>query len=68
MGQLKGAAIGHVSPEAAEGGNIALVEDGDIISIDITNGNLDLLVSDEELAKRRVKFKASMSQKLKRDI
>ena len=52
-GATKGAAIGHVSPEAAEGGNIALVEDGDVISIDILNGNLDLLVSDEELAKRR---------------
>ena len=56
-GATKGAAIGHVSPEAAEGGNIALVEDGDIISIDITNGNLDLLVSDEELAKRRSNLK-----------
>ena len=52
-GATKGAAIGHVSPEAAEGGNIALVQDGDIISIDILNGNLDLLVSDEELTKRR---------------
>ena len=52
-GATKGAAIGHVSPEAAEGGNIALVEDGDVISIDILNGNLDLLVRDEELAKRR---------------
>ena len=56
-GATKGAAIGHVSPEAAEGGNIALVEDGDIISIDITNGNLDLLVSDEELEKRRSNLK-----------
>lgn len=56
-GATKGAAIGHVSPEAAEGGNIALVEDGDVISIDILNGNLDLLVSDEELAKRREALK-----------
>ena len=56
-GATKGAAIGHVSPEAAEGGNIALVEDGDIISIDILNGNLDLLVSHEELAKRRESLK-----------
>ena len=56
-GATKGAAIGHVSPEAADGGNIALVQDGDIISIDITNGNLDLLVSDEELAKRRSNLK-----------
>ena len=57
-GATKGAAIGHVSPEAAEGGNIALVEDGDVISIDILNGNLDLLVSDEELAKRREVLKS----------
>lgn len=56
-GATKGAAIGHVSPEAAEGGNIALVEDGDIISINITNGNLDLLVSEEELSKRRENLK-----------
>lgn len=57
-GATKGAAIGHVSPEAAEGGNIALVRDGDIISIDILNGNLDLLVTDEELAKRRENLKS----------
>ena len=56
-GATKGAAIGHVSPEAAEGGNIALVQDGDIISIDILNGNLDLLVSDDELDKRRENLK-----------
>ena len=56
-GATKGAAIGHISPEAAEGGNIALVQNGDIISIDILNGNLDLLVSDEELAKRRESLK-----------
>ena len=52
-GATKGAAIGHVSPEAADGGNIALVKDGDIISIDIINGTLDLLVSNEELENRR---------------
>ena len=52
-GATKGAAIGHVSPEAADGGNIALVKDGDIISIDIINGSLDLLVSNEELENRR---------------
>ena len=56
-GATKGAAIGHVSPEAADGGNIALVQDGDIISIDISNGNLDLLVTDEELAKRKENLK-----------
>ena len=52
-GATKGAAIGHVSPEACEGGIIALVENGDRISIDILEGKLDLLVSDEILEKRR---------------
>lgn len=52
-GATKGAAIGHVSPEAAEGGVIALVQDGDIISIDMTKGKLELLVDDETLSKRR---------------
>ena len=48
-GASRGACIGHVSPEAAVGGNIALVEEGDIISIDIDNNKLDFLVSEEEL-------------------
>ena len=52
-GATRGASIGHVSPEAADGGTIALVEEGDIISIDIPNRKLDLLVSDEVLAERR---------------
>ena len=52
-GASRGASIGHVSPEAAVGGPIALVEEGDIISIDIDNCTLDVLVSDEEMAKRR---------------
>ena len=52
-GATRGAAIGHVSPEAAEGGIIALVEEGDIISIDIPNCRIELKVSDEELAARR---------------
>lgn len=52
-GATRGAAIGHVSPEAAAGGNIALVEEGDIISIDIKNCSIELKVSDEELEKRR---------------
>ncbi len=52
-GATRGAAIGHVSPEAVEGGPIAFVKDGDIISIDIVNGVLDFEVSDEELAKRK---------------
>ena len=56
-GATKGASIGHVSPEAAEGGVIALVEDGDIISIDINAGKLELEVSDEELEGRRKRLK-----------
>ena len=52
-GASRGASIGHVSPEAAVGGTIALVEEGDIISIDIDNHSLELKVSDEVLAERR---------------
>ena len=52
-GASRGASIGHVSPEAAVGGPIALVNEGDIIAIDIPNMTLDLKVSDEELKKRR---------------
>ena len=55
-GASRGASIGHVSPEAAVGGPIALVEEGDIISINITECTLDLKVSDEELAKRRANW------------
>ncbi|WP_026525682.1 dihydroxy-acid dehydratase [Butyrivibrio sp. MB2005] len=55
-GASRGASIGHVSPEAAVGGPIALVEEGDIISIDINNNKLDMKVSDEELAQRRAKW------------
>ena len=55
-GASRGACIGHVSPEAAVGGNIALVEEGDIISIDIDNNSLNFLVSDEELEARRAKW------------
>jgi dihydroxy-acid dehydratase len=52
-GASRGASIGHVSPEAAVGGPIALVEEGDIIEIDINNYSINLKVSDEELAKRK---------------
>ena len=55
-GASRGASIGHVSPEAAVGGPIALVEEGDIIKIDIPNMKLELDVSDEELAKRKEKW------------
>ena len=52
-GTNNGCFVGHISPEAAEGGPIALVEDGDEISIDVPAGRLDLLVDEEELARRR---------------
>ena len=56
-GASRGASIGHVSPEAAVGGPIALVEEGDIIKIDIPNLKLEIDVSDEELAKRKEAWK-----------
>ena len=55
-GASRGASIGHVSPEAAVGGPIALIEEGDIIKIDIPNNSLNFDVSDEELAKRKEKW------------
>ncbi len=55
-GASRGASIGHVSPEAAVGGPIALVEEGDIISINIPENRLDVLVSDEILAQRRANW------------
>lgn len=56
-GATRGAAIGHVSPEAAVGGPIALVKEGDMIEIDIPANTINLLVSDEELAKRKAEWK-----------
>lgn len=55
-GASRGASIGHVSPEAAVGGPIALVEEGDIISINIPENKLDVKVSDEEMAARKAKW------------
>ncbi len=55
-GASRGASIGHISPEAAVGGPIALVEEGDIISIDIEACTLNVKLSDEELAERRAKW------------
>ena len=55
-GATRGACIGHVSPEAAAGGPIAFVEDGDRIRIDIPNRTVDLLVSEEEMAKRKANW------------
>ncbi|MBI2454892.1 MAG: dihydroxy-acid dehydratase [candidate division NC10 bacterium] len=56
-GSTRGPCIGHVSPEAAEGGPIALVQDGDLIEYDIPNRRLDLLVAADELARRRVAWR-----------
>ncbi len=56
-GATRGPCIGHVSPEAAVGGNIALVEEGDVISIDIPARRLEVKVSEDELANRRAKWK-----------
>lgn len=61
-GASRGASIGHVSPEAAVGGPIALVEEGDIISINIPENKLELKVSDEELAARRAKWQPRTPQ------
>ena len=56
-GATRGAAIGHISPEAAVGGPIALVEEGDTIEIDINANTINLLISDEEMAKRKAEWK-----------
>lgn len=69
-GATRGAAIGHVSPEAVNGGTIAYVKDGDMISIDIPNYSITLEVSDEELAERKktmpIKKKENITGYLKR--
>ena len=57
-GGTSGLSIGHVSPEAAEGGNIALIAEGDIIDIDIPNRKMDVRLTDEELATRRAEMEA----------
>ena len=68
-GGSRGAAIGHVTPEAAEGGIIGIVQDGDKIHVDINNGELTLMLSDEEIEKRMADFtpkQPSVSGYLKR--
>ena len=56
-GATRGAAIGHVSPEAAVGGPIALIRDGDIIEIDINANTINVQLSDEEFEKRKAEWK-----------
>lgn len=63
-GATRGAAIGHVSPEAAAGGPIAYVHDGDKIEIDINNYSVNLLVSEDEMAKRRLNDTLKPKEKL----
>jgi dihydroxy-acid dehydratase len=58
-GGTSGLSIGHCSPEAAEGGNIGLIQEGDLIEIDIPNRAINIAVSDEELAQRRAAMEAS---------
>jgi dihydroxy-acid dehydratase len=55
-GGTAGASIGHVSPEAAVGGPIGLIQNGDVVEIDIPNGRLSVRLSDEELAARRARW------------
>lgn len=64
-GATRGAAIGHVSPEAVDGGPIAYVQDGDIIAIDIPNYSIQLEVDEAELAKRKANTKLKIKDDLK---
>jgi len=61
-GASRGAAIGHISPEAAEGGLIGMIKEGDLIEIDIPNRSISLKVSDSEIKKRRANFKPLIKQ------
>ena len=56
-GATRGLSIGHVSPEAAEGGMIGLLKDRDIIEIDVDNFSINVLLDDEEIEKRKKEFK-----------
>ena len=64
-GATRGAAIGHISPEAAKGGMIAYIQEGDIISIDIPNNRIDLLVDEETLAQRKNTTEIKIKKNLK---
>jgi len=61
-GGTSGLSIGHCSPEAAEGGNIGVVEEGDTIEIDIPNRSIHVAVSDDELARRRTAMETKGEQ------
>jgi len=64
-GASRGISIGHISPEAADGGPLAFVNDGDIIELDMNNRTIQLEISDEEMAKRRAEW-AGFEPKIKR--
>ena len=64
-GASRGASIGHVSPEAASGGEIAFIKEGDIISIDIPNHSLNLEISDEEMKKRKKEISIKPLEEIK---
>ena len=64
-GATRGASIGHVSPEAANGGPIAYVKEGDMIEIDIPSYSINLLVSEEEMASRRAEITPKVNKDLK---
>jgi len=61
-GATRGASIGHISPEAAEGGMIALLKDGDIIDIDVDAYSLNVRLDDEEIEKRKAQFKPKVKE------
>jgi dihydroxy-acid dehydratase len=74
-GGSRGPCVGHISPEAADGGEIALIKEGDKISIDVPNRKIDLLVSEAELKERRaawvkppVRFKRGYLAKYQRSV
>ena len=67
-GVSRGASIGHVSPEAASGGLLAYVEDGDMISIDIPAHRIELLVGEDELKRRRERTGSKKLRPVSRDL
>ena len=67
-GGTRGACMGHVSPEAAAGGPIALIEPGDLITVDIANRKLELHVAEEELARRKANWQPIVRENLPRTL
>ncbi len=61
-GATRGFSIGHCSPEAAEGGMIGLLQDGDIVDVDVDTYSINVRLSDEEIAKRKANFKPKVKE------